>query len=237
MEDHLVKQLNNLNAFKRFFVHALVSFGLIAACENSQMMSSRNSSSSQADVTDSESSGDQKFEGKGDATNDEIFNLELHKEKVSETITAYTKRKRPNTVCTAPASPELPVVSPGSPGMTVGQVTTTLLFVCSKTPDELKALWAFVQALTPEQMANLNKFDPIMGAQMLRLQTIVKMVPIDVILGLKVLFCPAQPVSSTPAPTPMPNPPSTGTGSSTSTGTGTSTGTLKLSDKETANIP
>jgi len=226
--------------------HVLLVAGLFTACENGQVLNMRNSSSAQQGANDSDDSTDSADADDSDKAKDELFNLELHKAQVAKGLTASARRRAPTKACPTPAAPELPKVSPESPGMTVGQTIDVLVFVCSKSNDQFKALWAFGQSVTPEQLANLSSFEPGLGTQLLRLQSITKLVNLDVILGLKGLFCPSsagsQPAmpgaaTSTSTSTATSTATSSSTGTATSTSTSTNTGKVTVSGKDSANLP
>jgi len=229
--------VKQLQVYKKL-THVLIVAGLFTACENGQVLHMRNGSSATQAANDSGDSIDGVDSEDGGKANDELFNLELHKGKVAKGLSASARRRAPAKGCTTPVAPELPKVSPESQGMTVGQTIDVLAFVCSKSNDQFKALWTFGQSVTPEQLANLSSFEPALGIQLQRLQSITKLVSLDVILGLKGLFCPnsagAQPEMSGAATSTST---STATSTSTSTSTSTNTGKVTASGKDSANLP
>lgn len=172
------------NVMKDFgmFPAIVLTFGLLTACEKAENVSER-SGANRSEDSASESS------------EDEVFQLDLHRARVSMAVNnAKGESSSPSRRGAPCPKPELPTVKPDAQGdlpkqMSVRTTERFVVYACSKTPDQLKALWAFGQSLSAQQLANLATFDEGISREVMRFQALAKIVGVDQLIALQALFC------------------------------------------------
>jgi hypothetical protein len=229
LEANHVKPSTLFRSSTRVFVHVGLAAGLITACENGQNSKMRSAPTPNEAVSASNEVNESTPLVKNDSSDNEQFSFDLHGSKVSERVSALTRRKPPNGDCRLPEAdtkPAMPVVSPDTQAPTVGHMNGIFFLVCTRTPEQFKGLWTFGKSMTPEQITNAKLADATLGAQLEFLNKMSNLITLEGILLFRGIICPEPVASGSVNPTPGPN-----------NAVGTSTATIKISGKDSANLP